>query len=73
MHIGGSSLYECMECRSRLIKGGKCLTCDSVQIQIQKEDQEEPCKHVVYKVLSFENDTLICKDCGYIKYLEVSK
>lgn len=35
-----SHLYECMECNSRLIAGGKCLTCDSVQIQIQKEIKE---------------------------------
>jgi hypothetical protein len=35
-----SHLFECMECSSQLIAGGKCLTCDSVQIQIQKEVKE---------------------------------
>jgi hypothetical protein len=53
VHVGGSSLYECMECRSRLIEGGKCLTCDSVQIEIQKELKEKcfECKQEIKKLV----------------------
>jgi hypothetical protein len=66
--IKDSTLFECRECRSRLVEDGKCLTCDSVQIQIQKELSE--CEHSVKRVLSFEDDTLECLVCGEIFFIE---
>jgi hypothetical protein len=42
-HFTSQDLYECRSCGSRLIQDGKCLTCDSVQIDIIKEKDVQPC------------------------------